>query len=349
MGLYKRGKTWWVDFTVNGRRIQQSTRTRDWNDARRAETALRKQAWTEDTLGRTSPYRWEEAVVKYLQEEKQQGVKKYLDKEIAKLRYFSAHFRGRKLSEIDRQLVDDALAPLVEEGLSNATLNRYVAVVRQILNRAEAEWEWIPRAPKLRTWRENNERVRWLTLEESDRLLAAMNPYLRRAAQFALATGLRQSNVFGLTWDHVDLQRKHAWVDKLQMKAKRAQGVPLNEDAMAALTECREHAWHPTYVFLNSRRSGPLKKINDSDWKRILRDAGIEDLRWHDLRHTWATRHVIGGTSLQELMALGGWSTYTMVLRYAHIATEQLRQAADNVNMERLRRLETEVRGLEGT
>jgi len=68
-----------------------------------------------------------------------------------------------------------------------------------------------------------------------------------------------------------------------------------------------------------------------SAWERSLRRAGIEEFRFHDLRHTWASWHVLSGTSLQELMELGGWKSYEMVLRYAHLAPEHLSAAARRI------------------
>jgi integrase len=68
-----------------------------------------------------------------------------------------------------------------------------------------------------------------------------------------------------------------------------------------------------------------------SAWEHSLRRAGIENFRFHDLRHTWASWHVMSGTSLQELMELGGWKSYEMVLRYAHLAPDHLKDAARRI------------------
>jgi len=68
-----------------------------------------------------------------------------------------------------------------------------------------------------------------------------------------------------------------------------------------------------------------------SAWERSLRRAGIEEFRFHDLRHTWASWHVMSGTSLQDLMEVGGWKSYEMVLRYAHLAPEHLSAAAQRI------------------
>lgn len=66
-------------------------------------------------------------------------------------------------------------------------------------------------------------------------------------------------------------------------------------------------------------------------WMKALKRAGIDNFRWHDLRHTWASWHVQNGTSLQELQQLGGWSSFEMVLRYAHLSGDHLRTAANRI------------------
>ena len=71
-----------------------------------------------------------------------------------------------------------------------------------------------------------------------------------------------------------------------------------------------------------------MQRTSTKAWKRALADAGITNFRWHDLRHTWASWHVQNGTTLQELMELGGWSSFEMVLRYAHLRSDHLLTAA---------------------
>src|SRR5690606_37119822 len=125
---------------------------------------------------------------------------------------------------------------------------------------------------------------------------------LRDMAQLALMTGLRQRNVSFLRWDQVDMVRRVAWIHPDEAKAGRAIGVPLNEDALDVLR--RRLGRHRVYVFTYNDR--PVKQCSTVAWKRALERAGIEKtFRWHDLRHTWASWHVQGGTPLQELMELG--------------------------------------------
>ena len=118
-----------------------------------------------------------------------------------------------------------------------------------------------------------------------------------------------------------------AWIHSDQSKSRKAIAVPLNEDALQVLS--KRSGKHPVFVF--TYKDQPAARTTTKAWKQALKRAGIDDFRWHDLRHTWASWHVQSGTSLQELMELGGWASFEMVLRYAHLAGEHLKQAARRV------------------
>ena len=135
---------------------------------------------------------------------------------------------------------------------------------------------------------------------------------------------MRQANVLRLQWPEIDLARRTAWVHADQAKGGEAIGVPLNDEAMAVLQE--EKGKHPERVFTFKGR--PLGQVNTRSWRNALQRAGIKNFRWHDLRHVWATWHVMAGTTIAELQELGAWKSELMVKRYAHFAPEQLRSAA---------------------
>src|SRR5260370_432683 len=139
-------------------------------------------------------------------------------------------------------------------------------------------------------------------------------------ARFSLETGLRQANVTGLQWSQVDLARRCAWIHPDQAKARRAIAVPLTAAAMVVIRG--ETGKHPTHVF--TYRGRPITQVSTKSWRAALARAGIEDFRWHDLRHTWASWHVQSGTPLYVLQELGGWETAEMVRRYAHLSSEHL-------------------------
>lgn len=200
-------------------------------------------------------------------------------------------------------------------------------IVRAVLRKRVNEWEWLDRAPAVRMLKEPTRRIRFLSRDEAQRLLAALPEHLADMAAFSLATGLRRANVTGLQWSQVDLVRRVAWVHPDQAKARKAIAVPLNAEAVAIIR--KQLGKRPTHVF--SFRGQPIVQVSTKAWYAALEKAGIEDFRWHDLRHTWASWHVQQGTPLFALQELGGWESPEMVRRYAHLAAEHLAAYADRL------------------
>jgi integrase len=174
---------------------------------------------------------------------------------------------------------------------------------------------------------EPKRRVRFLTRQQAQRLLAELPEHLADMAAFSLATGLRRSNVTGLQWSQVDLVRRLAWIHPDQAKARKAIAVPLNAEAVALIR--KQLGKHQTHVF--SFRKMPIRQVSTKAWYAALERAGIADFRWHDLRHTWASWYVQQGTPLHALQELGGWETAEMVRRYAHLSAEHLTPYADRL------------------
>lgn len=180
--------------------------------------------------------------------------------------------------------------------------------------------------PKIRLLRGEVERNRWLTREEAAKLVAACPPHLAAIVRFALATGCRASEIVGLEWGRVDIARNTAWLD--QTKNGTPRGVPLNRDAVAVLEE--QVGRHPRYCF--TYRGQPIRyELTNSAWETACKKAELTDLRFHDLRHTWASWHRQAGTSCDELKDLGGWKSRVMVDRYAKFGTEHLFAAASRI------------------
>ena len=133
--------------------------------------------------------------------------------------------------------------------------------------------------------------------------------------------------VTGLQWSQVDLVRRLAWIHPDEAKARKAIAVPLNAEALALIS--RQIGKHLTHVF--SFRGKPIRQVGTKAWYQALECAGIQDFRWHDLRHTWASWHVQNGTPLFALQELGGWESPEMVRRYAHLSAEHLAPYADRL------------------
>ena len=244
MSLYKRNNTWWVRFTSpGGERVRRSTGTSNRTEAQEFYDRLRAQYWRVQRLGEKPDRTWQEAVVRWLQESREKAT---LEDDKVHLRWLDGHLRECLLHEIGRDTIDQLIEERLGTGVSNATVNRMLAVVRSILRKAQREWEWLERVPRITLLPEPKRRIRFLTRVEADRLLAELPPHLSAMARFTLATGLRKANVCGLEWRHVDLEQRVLVVPADRYKSGRPLGVPLNTDAVEVLRDQRDG--HPTHV-----------------------------------------------------------------------------------------------------
>lgn len=246
----------------------------------------------------------------------------------AHLRWADKYLGPLLLTDISRDVLDRVTVARLAEGKSNATVNRLLEIVRAILRMAVYEWEWLQRCPKVRLLPEPKRRIRWLTREEAAQLITELPRHLAAMAVFSLETGLRKSNVTGLQWSQVDLERRTAWIHPDQAKARRAIAVPLSSKAVIVLRE--QVGKHAAFVFTYAGK--PVRQVNTKAWKQALKRAGIAEFRWHDLRHTWASWHVQAGTPLPVLQELGSWETVEMVRKYAHLSSDHLAPYVDRMS-----------------
>ena len=280
--------------------------------------------WEQSRLGVKPGYMWLQAVERWSQETRHKATH---HDDVAHLLWMSKHLPNVPLADITRDTLDRLTAARLAGGVSNATANRTLAVIRAILRKAVHEWEWLDRMPKVRLLPEAKRRVRFLTIEEAERLFSELPAHLAAMARFALETGLRQANVTGLAWAQVDMDAKRAWIHPDQAKARKAIAVPLSDVAMQVLRE--QAGKHAVYVF--TYRGERVVQVSTKAWGKALQRAGIEDFRWHDLRHTWASWHAQRGTPLHALQELGGWESVEMVRRYAHFSADHLAEYAQSM------------------
>ena len=180
-----------------------------------------------------------------------------------------------------------------------------------------------------------------LTREEANRLIECMPESIKPVVIFALATGLRRSNILDLEWTQVDMQRKVAWINPENAKEGKAIGVALNDTACKVLKG--QIGKHSRWVFVHTKAKhrsdgtlAPAGRVMRSDdntaWNIGLKAAGIEDFRFHDLRHTWASWLIQSGVPLSALQEMGGGESIEMVRRYAHLAPNHLTEHARKID-----------------
>ena len=329
MSLYRRKDSpyWWIKLPpIRGDRgpLQASTGTNDRRKAQYLHDKIKAERWEQDRLGVKPRRTWQEAVLKFLGETSHKRTHAR-DKSI--LAWLDPILGGKYLDQIDRNLIDEIKAERARLA-STSTANRYLALIRTVLRKACHEWEWIDRTPKISLYREKEGRNRSLTHEELGRLLSELPEHLADMALFSVATGLRQGNVRNLRWADVNMKLRHAFVSAENHKNGKPHAVPLNDVALSVLS--RRLGAHPDYVFTYNGK--PIANVSTKAWWGALERAGIEDFRWHDLRHTFATWHRQAGTPTHELQRLGGWKTLSMVERYAHVAPEGLQAAASRLD-----------------
>ncbi|WP_167072453.1 tyrosine-type recombinase/integrase [Sphingomonas vulcanisoli] len=206
-----------------------------------------------------------------------------------------------------------------------------MALIRAIFREAQREGERLEHIPAFRTCtRGSKVRVRFLTQDQTKALLAELPAHQAAVVLFALATGLRQGNILALTWDRVDMTRRIATIEHRDTKNGDALGVPLNDVAIGVLA--KERGKHDSHVF--TFWGAPLRNANNRAWRATLKACRIENFRWHDLRHTWATWLRQNDVPTWVLQELGGWKSATMVRRYAHMSVKHLQPYADQLIFE---------------
>jgi integrase len=323
MPLHRRkGSPYWqIRFQLAGREIRSSTGTTDRRAAEQLEEELRRRYWRQVKLGEKH-HTWDDAVARCKAEDSE---KRSWERTERALNQLSRVLAGAPLAEITRDNIL-RMRELRRRQVSASTVNRELAVLRFVLNRCVTDWEMLDAAPKVPLLRVEKTEPRWATRAQIHALLGELPPHSRDMALLACATGLRRSNITGLEWARVDTDRATAFVPASQAKGRRAIVVPLNSDALAVLQRWRGK--HERYVFVFRKRA-PIHQVTTRKWRTACKAVGLEGFRFHDLRHTWASWQVQAETPLSHLQELGGWASFTMVQRYAHLSPGHLRQYAD--------------------
>jgi integrase len=243
-----------------------------------------------------------------------------------KFDFFEPFFKGKLLSEITSELVQD-IVERHKPDAAPATKNRYYALVRAVMRRAHMRWQWIDagQVPFIPQYDESKyARKRFLEPDELKRLLDELPEHLRDITMLAVATGLRMSNVVGMQWKWVRLDQRTVTIPGSLMKNGEDLVIPLNDLAVAVIE--RQAGRNPEHVFVY--RGRPVKAASNSAWYKALKRAGLEDVRFHDVRRTWASYMIQNGATDRELQELGAWKSAKMVARYAQLRVKHLAPAA---------------------
>lgn len=243
-----------------------------------------------------------------------------------------------------------------KKGLKPSTINRILTTLKAVLSKA-VEWGVLTRSPLsgVKNLKEEDDlRVRYLSRSEEHRVrmafrdrqrqgiarrrrfnewrvyrgksplddrLDAYIDYLEVLFLVAINTGMRRGELFALDWDQVNFDQKILTVSATGAKSGKTRHIPLNGEAYKALITWRRQSKGQGLVFPSPRTGRRMTDVSKS-WTAVLKSANISDFRFHDLRHTFASKLVMAGVDLNTVRELLGHADLGMTLRYAHLAPE---------------------------
>ena len=351
MSVYKRGDVCWYKFRFAGQMIRESTKSASKTVAKEAERARRREleeSWNQIKRRKLPPL-FSLAAADWLKTRTSIAPSTERSYKLA-ISNLTADFGKQLLCDISAEDLAAYQTRRKRDGVSNRTVNLELGVLRSILRRYRM-WEAI--ASDVDFLRESPSPGRALTADEEKKLLDAASKSRCRSlypvVMLALNTGMRASEIRGLTWQQVDFFGSALTVGKSKTAAGTGRMIPLNPRALAVLTHWRglfagaqpEHYVfpHEKYGLAGNDRQPCAWEIDPTQpmhrwkvaWEGARKTAGIS-CRFHDLRHTFISRLAESQASDSTVMALAGHVSRAMMERYSHIRMEAKRRAVDTLS-----------------
>ncbi len=321
MAIYKRGKTWWIDYYANGQRYRESVGP----NRRSAERALakRKVEIAENRFldkVKRSCATFDELAKLFL--DYADNNKLSAERDHRSVALLQEVFGGMKLGDITPLSVEQ-YKNMRRKSVGPATVNRELAALKTMFSKAIL-WDMASENPvkKVQMFREPAGRIRYLSRQEIADLLRESVEHLRPIIMTALYTGMRKSEILRMRWDDVDL--KHRIIYVRTSKNGQSREIPIATELMEVLERLARDS---DRVFTRSD-GGAVDNIKTCFYNAVRR-AGIEGFSFHDLRHTFASYLVMSGVDLLTVKELLGHKTIQMTLRYAHLSPSHKRSAVD--------------------
>jgi len=330
MGVYKRGKTWYIDYYDQyGKRHREAVGS----NKRLAEQVLAKRK-TQVAEGKfldvkkRKKTKFEDMAKLYLENYAKHNKKSWKRDETC-IKNLMPHFKGKYLDEISPLDIENYKKMRIAK-VTPRTVNIEVKFLKAMYNKA-ISWGKADKNPvnQVKLFKENDKRIRYLEKDEIKRLIEACPEHLRPIVITALNTGMRKQEILKLKWEDIDFKKKIIYV--MQTKTGERREIPVNDFLYDTLTALKKKR-NGSYVFSN-KEGEPYGDIRRS-FSTALKRAGIENFRFHDLRHTFASHLVMSGVDLKTVQELMGHKTIDMTLRYAHLSPDHKRKAVENLGSE---------------
>ena len=231
--------------------------------------------------------------------------------------YFNSIWGNKNINSIFPLDVEEFKRRRIKD-VSLSTCNRELACIKNLFSKA-IEWGKLKDNPAktVKLFKVKNQRLRYLEKEEIKRLIDACPDYLKNIVSIAVLTGMRKSEILNMKWRDVNFNQRI--ITLLDTKNGEKREVPMNGIVYDLLMHLSlGKAASSPYVFPN-RDGKAYQEIKRSFGKALIK-ANIKDFCFHSLRHTWASQMAMAGVPLEVIQKLGGWKSFSMVLRYAHLS-----------------------------
>lgn len=246
--------------------------------------------------------------------------------------YVSPKFGHLPLSQITRKEVQQFHVDLMDKHkLSPASADHAIKFMRRALNLA-VQWDMLEKNPlkNFELFMVDNQVENYLNDEQLQKLLEILRTDKNRMVcmilMYLLSTGARANEAMTATWKNVSIENKVWKVDAIRSKSKRTRSIPLNDSALWVLEQVGTKD-KSDYIFPSPASGKPFHAIT-RPWYRLCKKAGVK-IRIHDLRHGFASMLVSGGRSLYEVQQILGHSDPKVTMRYAHLSSKTLQEAAN--------------------
>jgi len=331
-GLYKRGGVWHIDKQARGRRICESTGE---SELAKAEEYLarRIEEIRQAAIYGVRPKRtFRQAATKYLNE----TIKASLAEDARHIRMLDAYLGSLYLDQIHMGTLQSFIKVRRAQGVKARTINYGLQVVRRILFLAAGDWldehglTWLETAPRIKFVPETDRREPYpLSWEEQARLFKELPLHLARMALFKVNTGCREQEVCSLKWEWEvqvpELGTSVFLIPARCVKNRQERLVVLNRVARSVVEGQR--SLDPEFVF--PYKGKPVKKMNDSAWRKARLRAGLAQVRVHDLKHTFGRRLRAAGVSFEDRQDLLGHKSGRITTHYSQAELANLLEAAN--------------------
>lgn len=338
MGIYKRpdSNKYWISFYVNGRRIREAVSTKK-SEAEKVLTA-RLNAINEGKhpvikKRKSKKIKFASFAEKYITDYSKPTKKSYKC-DIARLKSLIPYFGDLYIADIEnfhiaeyRKLRLQQRAKNRENPVSPATVNRELILLKSILKKA-SKWENVDLRVIDLDLTSEEPRERILSAHEMRLLVGNSEPPLKHIILLALNTGMRKSEIYNLEWVNVNLENKFITITAHEAKNKKIRRIPINTSLHDLLRRLNFTRGGSRYVFENPKTGKPFKDLKRG-WESALKKAGIEDMRFHDLRHTFASHFLMNGGDLYTLKEILGHKDITTTARYLTITTAHKTKAME--------------------